>query len=399
MLDERQGIVHVIGPETGFSLPGTTIVSGDSHASTHGALGALAFGIGASEVEQVLATQTLLQQPSKNLRVEISGTLGLGCTPKDIALTIVGRLGMAGGTGHAIEYAGDTIRRLDMAGRMTVCNMSIETGARVGLIAPDETTFDWLRGREKAPKGEAFDKAVAFWRTLASDAGAPFDRELSVSADEIAPMVTWGTTPDAVLPITGAVPDPDDEPDPARRTQARRMLAYMDLRPGSVYRTSRSTSSSSAPAPTAASRTSVPPPPSPAADGRARRARAGRARLGAGEEAGGGGGARPHPARGRLRMARARLLDVPRHESRPADARPALRQHLEPQLRRPPGRGRPHAPDVAGNGSGSGRDGAAHRRAAARLTNAHRIFLLHWPIVPGLQIALLRSRPGVVRTV
>ena len=232
VLDERQGIVHVIGPELGFSLPGTTIVSGDSHASTHGALGALAFGIGASEVEQVLATQTLLQQPSKTLKVEVSGTLGPGCTAKDLALTIVGKLGMAGGTGHAIEYTGDTIRGLDMAGRMTVCNMAIETGARVGLIAPDDTTFDWLRGREKAPKGEAFDKAVAHWRTLASDPGARFDKSLLVSADEIAPMVTWGTTPDAVVPITGAVPNPDAQPDPARRAQALRMLAYMDLRPG-----------------------------------------------------------------------------------------------------------------------------------------------------------------------
>jgi 3-isopropylmalate/(R)-2-methylmalate dehydratase large subunit len=232
VLDERQGIVHVIGPELGFSLPGTTIVSGDSHASTHGALGALAFGIGASEVEQVLATQTLLQRPSKNMRVEVSGTLGLGCTAKDIALTIVGKAGMAGGTGHAIEYTGDTIRGLGMAGRMTVCNMSIETGARVGLIAPDDTTFDWLRGREKAPKGPAFDKAVAFWRTLASDAGARFDRELFVAASEIAPMVTWGTTPDAVVPITGAVPDPDDEPDAALRARSKRMLAYMDLHAG-----------------------------------------------------------------------------------------------------------------------------------------------------------------------
>jgi 3-isopropylmalate/(R)-2-methylmalate dehydratase large subunit len=232
VLDERQGIVHVIGPETGFSLPGTTIVSGDSHASTHGALGALAFGIGASEVEQVLATQTLLQLPSKNMRIEVSGTLGLGCSAKDIALTIVGKAGLAGATGHAIEYAGDTIRSLDMAGRMTVCNMSIETGARVGLIAPDQTTFDYLRGRARAPRGEAFDKAVACWKTLASDAGARFDRELSVSASDIAPMVTWGTAPDAVVPITGCVPDPSFERDTARRAQAERMLAYMDLEPG-----------------------------------------------------------------------------------------------------------------------------------------------------------------------
>jgi 3-isopropylmalate/(R)-2-methylmalate dehydratase large subunit len=232
VLDVRQGIVHVIGPELGLSLPGMVIVAGDSHASTHGALGALAFGIGASEVETVLATQTLLQRPSKTMRIDVSGTLGLGCTAKDMALAITGKIGMGGATGHAIEYTGDTIRALDMAGRMTVCNMSIETGARVGLIAPDETTFDYVSGREHAPKGDMLEQAVAYWRTLPTDEGARYDAETSMTTAEIAPMVTWGTTPDAVIPVTGAVPDPDDEPDAARRAQARRMLAYMGLSPG-----------------------------------------------------------------------------------------------------------------------------------------------------------------------
>ena len=232
VLDIRQGIVHVIGPELGFSLPGTTIVSGDSHTSTHGALGALAFGIGASEVEQVLATQTLVQQPSKNMRIDVSGTLGPGCTAKDIALTIVGKVGMAGGNGHAIEYTGETIRALDMAGRMTVCNMSIEMGARFGLIAPDQKTFDYLEGREYAPKARAFEQAVAHWKTLPTDPGARFDGERFFSAADVAPMVTWGTTPDAVVPITSTVPDPQDEPDAARRAHAQRMLAYMDLKGG-----------------------------------------------------------------------------------------------------------------------------------------------------------------------
>ena len=215
VLDVRQGIVHVIGPELGFSLPGTTIVSGDSHTSIHGALGALAFGIGASEVEQVLATQTLVQQPSKTMRIDVSGTLGLGCTAKDLALTIVGKVGMAGGNGHAIEYTGETIRALDLAGRMTVCNMSIEMGARFGLIAPDQKTFDYLEGREFAPKGRAFEQAVAYWKTLPSDPGATFDVERSFSAADVVPMVTWGTTPDAVVPVTSTVPDPEDEPDAA----------------------------------------------------------------------------------------------------------------------------------------------------------------------------------------
>ncbi len=229
LLDARQGIVHIIGPELGASLPGMTIVCGDSHTSTHGALGALAFGIGTSEVEHVLATQTLLQKPAKNMLVRVDGTLSPGCTAKDIVLAIIGRIGTAGGTGHVIEYAGEAIRALDMAGRMTVCNMSIEAGARAGLIAPDETTFDYVRGRPFAPQGEAFDRAVADWRTLPSDPGASYDKIVTLDAADIAPMVTWGTSPEAVLPITGAVPDPAEEADETRRAQVQRMLDYMGL--------------------------------------------------------------------------------------------------------------------------------------------------------------------------
>jgi 3-isopropylmalate/(R)-2-methylmalate dehydratase large subunit len=230
--DARQGIVHIIGPEQGLSLPGMTIVCGDSHTSTHGAMGALAFGIGTSEVEHVLATQTLLQKPAKNMLVQVDGLLPPGCTAKDIILAVIGRIGTAGGNGHVIEYAGEAIRALDMAGRMTVCNMSIEAGARAGLIAPDETTFAYIEGRPYAPQGEAFDQAVAYWRTLPSDAGATYDKTVILNAADITPQVSWGTSPEAVLPITGTVPDPAAEPDDARAAQLRQMLAYMDLKPG-----------------------------------------------------------------------------------------------------------------------------------------------------------------------
>ena len=232
LLDARQGIVHIIGPEQGISLPGMTIVCGDSHTSTHGALGALAFGIGTSEVEHVLATQTLRQQPAKNMLVRVDGAVGAGITAKDIVLAIIGRIGTAGGTGHVIEYAGEAIRALDMAGRLTVCNMSIEAGARAGLIAPDETTFDYARGRPFAPQGEAFDRAVDYWRTLPSDEGAVYDKTIVMDAADIAPMVTWGTSPEAVAPITSVVPDPDALVDEAQRTAMRRMLDYMALTPG-----------------------------------------------------------------------------------------------------------------------------------------------------------------------
>lgn len=227
-----QGIVHVIGPEMGITLPGTTIVCGDSHTSTHGAFGALAFGIGTSEVEHVLATQTLQQRKSKTMLIRVNGKIGPGVTAKDIVLAIIGRLTTQGGTGYVIEYAGEAIRNLSMEERMTVCNMSIEAGARAGLIAPDEKTFEYLRGRDFAPKGEAFDKAVAYWRTLPSDEGARFDAVVDIDATTIAPMVTWGTNPGQVAPINGVVPDPESISDPVERESARHALAYMDLRPG-----------------------------------------------------------------------------------------------------------------------------------------------------------------------
>jgi len=232
VLDVRQGIVHIIGPELGISLPGMTIVCGDSHTSTHGAMGALAFGIGTSEVEHVLATQTLLQRPAKNMLVQCDGALPPGCTAKDLVLAIIGRIGTAGGTGHVIEYAGETIRALDMAGRMTVCNMTIEGGARAGMIAPDATTFAYIRGKPYAPKGEALDRAIEYWSTLPSDPGAQYDKTVRINAADIAPMVTWGTSPEAVLPVTGAVPNPADEPDEAKRAQLQRMLDYMGLTAG-----------------------------------------------------------------------------------------------------------------------------------------------------------------------
>ncbi len=232
MADARQGIVHIVGPEQGFTLPGATIVCGDSHTSTHGAFGALAFGIGTSEVEHVLATQTLRQSPARNMRVTVGGRVGPGVTAKDIVLAIIGRIGTAGGTGHVIEYAGEAITALSMEGRMTVCNMTIEAGARAGLIAPDETTFAYLRGRPLAPKGAAWEAAVAYWRTLGSDPEAVFDREIEIDAGAIAPQVTWGTSPENVLPITASVPDPAAEENPDRRVAIERALAYMGLAPG-----------------------------------------------------------------------------------------------------------------------------------------------------------------------
>ncbi len=230
--DPRQGIVHIIGPEQGISLPGMTIVCGDSHTSTHGAMGALAFGIGSSEVEHVLATQTLLQKPAKSMLVQVDGVLPAGCTAKDIVLAIIGKIGTAGGTGHVIEYAGEAIRALDMAGRMTVCNMTIEGGARAGMIAPDETTFAYVTGKPFAPKGAALEQAIAYWRTLPSDAGAAYDSVVTLNAADISPMVTWGTNPEAVVPITGTVPDPAAEPDEGKRAQLQRMVEYMALAPG-----------------------------------------------------------------------------------------------------------------------------------------------------------------------
>jgi 3-isopropylmalate/(R)-2-methylmalate dehydratase large subunit len=232
MNDRRQGIVHIIGPEQGFTQPGMTIVCGDSHTSTHGAFGALAFGIGTSEVEHVLATQTLIQKPAKSMRITVNGTLHPGVTAKDMVLHIIGVIGTAGGTGYVIEYAGDAVRALSMEGRMTVCNMSIEAGARAGMVAPDETTFAYVKDRPMAPQGDAFDKAVAYWQTLQSDDGATFDKEVVIDAADIAPTATWGTTPEDVLPITGTVPTPADYADANKRASVERMLDYMGLTPG-----------------------------------------------------------------------------------------------------------------------------------------------------------------------
>jgi 3-isopropylmalate/(R)-2-methylmalate dehydratase large subunit len=231
-LDRRQGIVHVIGPEQGFTLPGTTIVCGDSHTSTHGAFGALAHGIGTSEVEHVLATQTLTQKKARNMRVTVDGQLPDGVTAKDIILAIIGEIGTAGGTGHVIEYAGEAVRSLSMEGRMTVCNMSIEGGARAGMVAPDEKTFAYLKDRPKAPKGAAWDEAMRYWETLRSDEGARFDREVTLDAARLPPIVTWGTSPEDVVSIEGAVPDPERVEDEGKRASMRRALEYMGLTPG-----------------------------------------------------------------------------------------------------------------------------------------------------------------------
>lgn len=228
----QQGIVHVIGPELGFTLPGTTLVCGDSHTSAHGALGALAFGIGTSEVEHVLATQTLLLSPSKTLEVRVDGELGFGVSAKDVILAIVGRLGAAGGTGYVIEFTGSVIRNLSVEGRLTIANMSIEAGARAGLVAPDEATFAYLKGRPMAPSGKAWDDAVAYWRTLPSDAGAVYDKTIVIDAAEIAPGLTWGTSPEDFVSITGVVPDPQSFADPAKRIAAQKSLDYMGLTAG-----------------------------------------------------------------------------------------------------------------------------------------------------------------------
>lgn len=229
---DKQGIIHVVGPEEGITLPGMTIVCGDSHTSTHGAFGALAFGIGTSEVEHVMATQTLLQKPAKNLKIEIEGKLKPGMTAKDVVLAVIGKIGTAGGTGHVIEFAGSVIRNLDMAGRMTVCNMAIEGGARSGLIAPDGVTFEYIKGRPNAPQGADFDAAVEYWKSLVSDEGAEYDKVIHINVDDLEPMVTWGTSPEDVLPITGNIPDPALFKDESQRLRKQRMLDYMDLKIG-----------------------------------------------------------------------------------------------------------------------------------------------------------------------
>lgn len=236
MSDIRQGIVHIVGPEQGATQPGMTVVCGDSHTATHGAFGALAFGIGTSEVEHVLATQTLIHQRSKNMRVTVNGELPAGVTAKDIVLAIIGRIGTAGGTGHVIEYTGNAIKALSMEGRMTVCNMTIEGGARAGLIAPDEKTFDYVKGRARAPKGGGWEMALSHWKTLFTDDGAHFDTEIELNAADIVPQVTWGTSPEDVVPITGAVPNPSEVADEGKARAIARSLDYMGLEAGTAMK-------------------------------------------------------------------------------------------------------------------------------------------------------------------
>ena len=231
MNDKRQGIVHIIGPEQGFTQPGTVIVCGDSHTATHGAFGTLAFGMGTSEVEHVLATQTLIQKKSKNFRVNVNGKLPLGVTAKDVILKIIGTIGTAGGTGYVIEFAGEVIRNLSMEERMTVCNMTIEAGARAGLVEPDQKTFNYLKGKPKSPKGENWDKALGFWKTLYSDKDCKFDKEVNINGSDIEPLVTWGTSPQDVVSVTGNVPDPEKENDKDRKVAMYRSLEYMGLKP------------------------------------------------------------------------------------------------------------------------------------------------------------------------
>tara|TARA_Y100000590_G_scaffold468740_1_gene652884 strand:+ start:1342 stop:2754 length:1413 start_codon:yes stop_codon:yes gene_type:complete len=231
LLDKRQGIVHIVGPEQGITQPGMTIVCGDSHTATHGAFGALAFGIGTSEVEHVLATQTLIQNPAKNMRILVEGTTPSGVTSKDIILNIIGNIGTAGGTGYVIEYSGEAIKKLTMEGRMTICNMSIEAGARAGLIEPDEVTFNYIKDRPYAPKGDDWNKAVKFWKSLPSDIGANYDKEVKIDATEILPQVTWGTSPQDVVQVNGKIPDPQNIEDLNRKKAIERSLEYMGLEP------------------------------------------------------------------------------------------------------------------------------------------------------------------------
>ncbi|MDC3141117.1 3-isopropylmalate dehydratase large subunit [Alphaproteobacteria bacterium] len=232
MMDKRQGIVHVIGPEQGFTQPGMTIVCGDSHTATHGAFGALAFGIGTSEVEHVLATQTLIQKPAKNMLINLQGELQTGVSPKDLVLAIIGKIGTAGGTGHVIEYSGEAIKKLSMEGRMTVCNMSIEAGARAGMIAPDQVTFDYLKDKPMSPKGNDWDLAIEWWKSLPSDEGAFYDKRITIDATKIKPTVTWGTSPEDVVSIDGFIPDPSKIQDDDARLKVERSLEYMGLKGG-----------------------------------------------------------------------------------------------------------------------------------------------------------------------
>ena len=345
MGDAEQGIVHVVGPQLGLTQPGMTIVCGDSHTSTHGAFGALAFGIGTSEVEHVLATQTLPLKPFRTMAINVEGELQTGVTAKDIVLAVIAKIGTGGGQGYVLEYRGSAIRALSMEARMTVCNMSIEAGARAGMIAPDETTFEYLRGRQHAPVGADWDAAVADWAHLRSDDDAVFDAEVDLDASALTPFVTWGTNPGQGAPLSEAVPDPERMADEHDKAAARRALEYMGLEAGHAaarhpgrHRLRRVLHQRPDRGPACRRRRRQGPP------GRRRRAHARRARLGARAPAGRGGGPGPGLHRGRRRVAPARLLDVPGHEPRPARAGGAQRLDVQPQLRGTPGQGRPHPP-------------------------------------------------------
>ena len=355
LTDVRQGIVHVIGPELGFTQPGLTLVCGDSHTSTHGAFGALAFGVGSSECEVVLATQTLRQTRAKTFKVEVTGALSPGVTPKDLILGLIARLGAGGATGFALEYAGPCVRALSMEGRMTLCNMSIEAGARMGLIAPDETTFAYLKGRPFAPGPEHWDAAVADWRTLPSDPDAAYDRTLAIDASSLAPQVTWGTSPDQSVAVDGSAPDPAASPTPTEGARTAKALAYMGLAPGQPLK--------GAPIDDvfigSCTNGRIEDLRAAAAVLRGRKGGAGRQRargagLRPGQAPGGGRGAGQGVRRGRLPVARRGLFAVRGHERRPAGGGAALRLDLQPQLRGSPGAGRANPPDEPGHGGGGG---------------------------------------------
>ena len=337
-----QGIVHIVGPQTGFTLPGTTLVCGDSHTATHGAFGALAFGIGTSEVEHVMATQTLKQQRFKTMRIVCDGVLPKGVYAKDLILAIAARITTAGGTGYAIEFAGTGVEALSMEGRMTLSNMAIEVGAKVGMIAPDETTFAYLKGRPFAPKGEAWDAAVEYWCTLRSDDDAVFDKEVHIDCSSLEPHVTWGTNPGQAMPVTGMVPVPAEMADPVERAGAEAALAYIGVEPGAPVTDAKVDTvfigSCTNGLPRGGQSTEGP-------QGGRRRSRLGRAGLHGRARRGRGRGARPDLHRGRVRMEAYGLLDVPCHERRPCHRGLARRLHLQPQLRRPPGTRQPHPSD------------------------------------------------------
>ncbi len=352
----QQGIIHVFGPEQGLTQPGMTIVCGDSHTSTHGAFGALAFGIGTSEVEHVLATQTLQQQKAKNLRISVEGDLQFGVTAKDVILAIINRIGTDGGNGHVIEYTGSAIRGLSMEGRMTVCNMSIEAGAKAGLIAPDDKTFANLKGRRYTPQDEQWEQAVETWSKLPTDEGAVYDKTVEFDAAEIEPFVTWGTSPGMSAPVTQAVPELADSSDENRRKSFERALEYMGLEPAQkienivdrpgIYRLMHQFPDRRSPRSGKSSER---------LQGQPYGERDGRPGFDACEATGRKGRSCPDISRRRFRMARCRLFDVPGNERRHPCRRRALRIDQQPQLRRPPGPRRPNAFGQPRNG-GSGGD-------------------------------------------